>query len=296
MRFATIEHGEQEIAAIVDGERLLTVQSINDVLGTAWPIGLYELINEEKLSSLRDWWNERSEDEKKDFESHYLASEEAVYRPLYRHPRKIWGIGLNFVDHASDLNEKVPSTEPASFMKPETTIIGHNDNIQLPVQSERTTGEAELGVIIGKECKNISESNAKGVIAGYTTVIDMTTEDILQRNPRYLTRSKSFDTFFSFGPEFITTDEVADVFALEVATIINGECHRKNSVSNMTFNPYYLVAFHSQVMTLQPGDIISTGTPGAGVIRDGDVIECEIDGFCKLKNNVVDLKKRKERV
>ncbi|MFG6118788.1 fumarylacetoacetate hydrolase family protein [Thalassobacillus sp. B23F22_16] len=292
MRLATINQGGMEVAAIVDGERLLPIQSINDVAGTDWPIGLYELINEEKLSSLRDWWNERSEDEKKDLESHFLASEEAVYRPLYRHPRKIWGIGLNYVDHASDLKEIAPSSEPASFMKPATTIIGHKDTIQLPVQSERTTGEAELGVIIGKECKNISESEVKEVIAGYTTIIDMTAEDILQRNPRYLTRSKSFDTFFSFGPELVTTDEVAEVFDLEVATIINGECHRKNSVSNMTFNPYYLVAFHSQVMTLQPGDIISTGTPGAVVIRDGDVIECEIDGFCKLKNNVVDLKKR----
>ncbi|WP_085505431.1 fumarylacetoacetate hydrolase family protein [Thalassobacillus devorans] len=292
MRLATINHGGIEVAAIVDGERLLTIQSLNDVLGTDWPIGLFDLIEEGKLLSLIDWWKDKSADELEKISPHYLASDEAVYRPLYRYPRKIWGIGLNYVDHASDLKEIAPSSEPASFMKPATTIIGHNDTIQLPLQSERTTAEAELGVIIRKECKNISESEAEEVIAGYTTIIDMTAEDILQRNPRYLTRSKSFDTFFSFGPEFVTTDEVDDLFDLEVATIINGECHRKNFVSNMTFNPYYLVAFHSQVMTLQPGDIISTGTPGAVVIRDGDVIECEIDGFCKLKNNVVDLKKR----
>ncbi|WP_342722030.1 fumarylacetoacetate hydrolase family protein [Thalassobacillus cyri] len=190
------------------------------------------------------------------------------------------------------MNEKAPSTEPASFMKPSTTIIGNGDTIKVPVQSERTTGEAELGVVIGKTCKNISESEAADVIAGYTTVIDMTAEDILQRNPRYLTRSKSFDTFFSFGPQLVTPDEVDNVFQLNVSTIINGKSHRKNVVSNMTFDPYYLIAFHSEVMTLQPGDIISTGTPGAIVIRDGDVIECQIDGFPPLKNNVVDLKKR----
>ncbi|WP_028784835.1 fumarylacetoacetate hydrolase family protein [Thalassobacillus devorans] len=292
MRYATIEKDNMEMAAIVDGERLLPVASINAVIDTEWPTSLFDLIDTDKLSSLAEWYKDQSADEKKRLDAHYLACDDVVYRPLYRDPRKIWGIGLNYVDHASDLNEKAPSTEPASFMKPSTTVIGHNDTIKLPVQSERTTGEAELGVVISKMCKDISESEAPEVIAGYTTIIDMTAEDILQRNPRYLTRSKSFDTFFSFGPQLLTPDEIDNVFKLNVSTIINGEIHRKNVVSNMTFDPYYLIAFHSQVMTLQPGDIISTGTPGAVVIRDGDVIECQVDGFPSLKNNVVDLKKR----
>jgi 2-keto-4-pentenoate hydratase/2-oxohepta-3-ene-1,7-dioic acid hydratase in catechol pathway len=118
-------------------------------------------------------------------------------------------------------------------------------------------------------------------------VLDMTAEDILRKNPRYLTRAKSFDTFFSFGPEFVTTDEVGELEELEVATVLNGEVRRRNTVSNMTFSPYRLVSFHSQVMTLLPGDVISTGTPGAVVVQEGDVAECRIGGFKPLANPVV---------
>jgi 2-keto-4-pentenoate hydratase/2-oxohepta-3-ene-1,7-dioic acid hydratase in catechol pathway len=215
-----------------------------------------------------------------------IPQDQLVYAPLYRRPRKIWGIGLNYVEHASDLSEKAPSTEPASFMKPDTTIIGPGDTIRIPPQSQRTTAEGELGVIIGKQCKDVDEADAASVVAGFTTIVDMTAEDILEKNPRYLTRSKSFDTFFSFGPELVTVDEVPDVDALEVATIHNGEVHRRNVVSNMTFRPWWLVAFHSRVMTLLPGDIISTGTPGAAHIRPGDTAGVSIAGFRDLSNPV----------
>ena len=122
--------------------------------------------------------------------------------PLYRRPRKIWGIGLNYQAHAQDLSEKAPETEPASFLKPDTTIIGHGDTILIPRQSEKTTAEAELGIVIGRRCKNVAREDWLSVVAGFTTVLDMTAEDILRRNPRYLTRAKSFDYLFQFrsGP------------------------------------------------------------------------------------------------
>ncbi|MFA1820056.1 fumarylacetoacetate hydrolase family protein [Virgibacillus oceani] len=289
MRLINIIEHRQELAGVILEDKVLTISSINKFLGKEyWSNTVFKLIQNDELDSLNSWLNE----------SKYLFKHlncvkeltEIKVGPLYRRPRKIWGIGLNYVDHASDLSTKAPSTEPASFMKPDTTIIGPSDTIEIPYQSERTTGEAELGIIIGKECKDISEEEASGVIAGFTTVIDMTAEDILQKNPRYLTRSKSFDTFFSFGPQLVTPDEVADVHDLNVSTVVNGELHRKNLVSNMTFLPWDLVSFHSKVMTLLPGDIISTGTPGATVIRDGDVIECHIDGFDPLVNLVKDLK------
>jgi 2-keto-4-pentenoate hydratase/2-oxohepta-3-ene-1,7-dioic acid hydratase in catechol pathway len=215
------------------------------------------------------------------------ASSRPSYAPLYRRPRKIWGIGLNYVEHAEDLSESAPAEEPASFMRPDTTIIGPGDEVVLPAQSERVTAEAELALVIGREAKNVSEGDAPSVVAGFTTVLDMTAEDILRRNPRYLTRSKSFDTFFSFGPELVTPDEIGEVEALEVSTVLNGEVRRTNSVSNMTFSPWRLVSFHSRVMTLLPGDVISTGTPGAVVIEEGDVAECRITGFEPLSNPVV---------
>jgi len=209
------------------------------------------------------------------------------YAPLYRRPRKIWGVGLNYFEHAGDLSESAPTDEPASFMRPDTTIIGPGDEVVLPAQSERVTAEGELAIVIGREAKDVPEEDAPSVVAGFTTVLDMTAEDILRKNPRYLTRSKSFDTFFSFGPELVTPDEVADLEALEVSTVLNGEVLRTNTVSNMIFSPWWLVSFHSRVMTLLPGDVISTGTPGAVVIEEGDVAECRITGFEPLSNPLV---------
>ncbi|WP_408009766.1 fumarylacetoacetate hydrolase family protein [Pseudalkalibacillus sp. A8] len=292
MRLATIKVGDKESAAVIVDGKVIVLSEINRYLNLDHPETLYELIQPETFSTLRSWWDSVDLQRLKNDLGHPVES--VPFGPLYRHPRKIWGIGLNYVEHASDLHEKAPSTEPASFMKPDTTIIGPEETINIPHQSERTTAEAELGVIIGKMCKDVSEEEAESYIAGYTTIIDMTAEDILQVNPRYLTRSKSFDTFFSFGPEVVTPDEIEDLANLEVSTMINGKLHRKNKVQNMTFNPHYLVSFHSKVMTLLPGDIISTGTPGAVVIRDGDVVECHIEGFRPLINQVKDLKGRKE--
>ena len=212
------------------------------------------------------------------------------FAPPYRQPPKIWGIGLNYAAHAADLDEVSPDEEPASFMKPTTAIIGVDDTIVLPKQSHKVTGEAELGVIIGKQCKEVVLSDVQDVIFGYTTIVDMTAEDILRKNPRFLTRSKSFDTFFSFGPVVLTADEIGDVNALTVQTIRNSDVMAENVVSNMMFPPFELVSFHSHVMTLEPGDIISTGTPGAIHIRHGDVIACHIEGVGSLQNPVVDSK------
>ena len=175
-------------------------------------------------------------------------------------------------------------------MKPDTTIIGPGDEILIPSLSEKTTGEAELGVVMGGPCRDIAERDWLSAVAGFTTILDMTAEDILRKNPRFLTRSKSFDTFFSFGPQLVTPDEIGDVMQLKVATVINGAVHAQNTVSNMTFPPPYLVSFHSRVMPWLPGDILSTGTPQAVALKDGDVLECRIDGFETLRNPVRDRK------
>jgi 2-keto-4-pentenoate hydratase/2-oxohepta-3-ene-1,7-dioic acid hydratase in catechol pathway len=292
MRLATIISNGQEEAALVTSTGVVPIESLNRLFDQQWAADMYELIRLGHLELMQEWYRQLAQQDLEILQANSIQRSKVTYGPLYRHPRKIWGIGLNYVEHASDLHEKAPSTEPASFMKPDTTIIGPNDTIEIPLQSERTTAESELGIIIGKPCKNVSEEEAIHYVAGYTTIIDMTAEDILQVNPRYLTRSKSFDTFFSFGPQLVTTDEVDDVHALEVATVINGAVHRKNVVSNMTFRPWFLVSFHSKVMQLLPGDIISTGTPGAVVIRDGDVVECQINGFETLINPVKDLKQQ----
>lgn len=276
MRFATVRHEGREQAAVSMPSGVVLVADVNARLGRAWPTDLFTLIRQGLPSALVD--DARTCGVCRDPETLEFAAP-------YRHPRKIWGIGLNYRDHAKDLDAVYPD-EPASFIKGDQTIIGPGDAIDLPPESRRVTAEAELGVIIGRTCRRVSEADAMSCVAGFCLVIDMTAEDILQKNPRYLTRSKNFDTFFSFGPEVITPDEVDDVLALEVATVNNGRVHRQNVVANMQFPPAYLVSFHSNVMTLFPGDIISTGTPGAVVIEDGDVAECRITGLGVLKNPV----------
>ena len=283
MRLTSLRMDGAEPAALVRPSGAVLLSAVNEALGTTWAGTVQELLELGQVEQLRDWVGGAPSGR---LDELAIPQDQLTYAPLYRRPRKIWGIGLNYVEHAADLSEKAPSTEPASFLKPDTAIIGPGDAIRIPPQSQRTTAEGELGVIIGKECKDVDEADAASVVAGFTTIVDMTAEDILEKNPRYLTRSKSFDTFFSFGPELVTVDEVDDVDALEVATIHNGEVHRRNVVSNMTFRPWWLVAFHSRVMTLLPGDIISTGTPGAAHIRPGDTAGCSIAGFRDLSNPV----------
>ena len=277
MRIVTIRQGGREEAAVVLPDGVAPFREVYGVFGE--DTDLLSLLERGRFYELKEAYDRgdvRGE----------IASR-LPHGPLYRRPRKIWGIGLNYVEHAGDLSETAPADEPASFMRPDTTIIGPGDEIVLPPQSEWVTAEGELALVMGREAKDVSEDEAWRFVAGFTTVLDMTAEDILRRNPRYLTRAKSFDTFFSFGPELVTPDEIDDVDALEVATVLNGEVHRSNKVSNMTFSPWWLVSFHSRVMTLLPGDVISTGTPGAVVIRDGDVAECRITGFEALSNPVV---------
>ena len=220
--------------------------------------------------------------------SELVPAGEAAYGPPYRRPHKIWGIGLNYAEHAADLHAESPS-QPGSFIKADHTIIGPGDEIVIPRQSERTTGEAELGVVIGREASNVSMEEALDYVFGVCAILDQTAEDILAPNPRYLTRSKNFPTFFSFGPEVVTLDEFLASRALEdveVATYLDGAEIRRNVVGNMTHPPRDLVSFHSQMMPLFPGDIISTGTPGAGVLKQGAVAEARIDGLLPLTNPV----------
>ena len=146
-------------------------------------------------------------------------------------------------------------------------------------------------MIFGKECVDVEREDWLSVVAGFTTILDMTAEDFLRRNPRYLTLSKSFESFFCFGPQLVTKDEIADVRKLNVATMYNGEVHAENIVSNMTFPPDFLVSFHSKVMRrMYPGDIISTGTPRAVHVKNGDKVACRIDGFAMLECLVIDKK------
>lgn len=206
-------------------------------------------------------------------------------------PRKVLGIGLNYRAHASDLSAKAPKSSPASFLKGDHTFVGPDEPIVVPPGIGRVTAEAELGLVVGRECYQVGEEEALSYVAGVVAVLDQTAEEVLLENPRFLTRVKNYPTFFAFGPHLITLDEVLDRFGnladTPVATVHNGEVVRRDVVAGMTFSPAELLSFHSHVMPFHPGDVLSTGTPGAVPIRSGDRVSCDLgDGFEVLTNVV----------
>lgn len=193
---------------------------------------------------------------------------------------KLWGIGLNYEEHAGDLDEQRP-TEPASFMKPSSALTGPGGPIRLPSvkQSERVTAEAELAAVMGRTCTGITSEEVENVVAGFLPVIDMTAEDVLQRNPRFLTRAKSYDTFLVPGAALAVPEEPLDLEPLSVRTEVNGEVQAENEIRNMLFPPAEIVSFHSDIMTLEPGDLFSTGTPGAASISPGDEVQAVVESI-----------------
>ena len=204
-------------------------------------------------------------------------------------PRTIVGVGLNFLPHAADLSAK-PTELPTLFFKGGHTIIGPDDVIPLPSMSHRVTAEAELGLVIGRRMYQVAAQDALGYVAGGCCVLDQTAEDVLQLDSRMLTLSKNFPGFFSFGPEVVSLDELGalpgGLNQVRVSTYLNGSCARTGTLAEMRFGPAELLAFISQVMPLECGDIVSTGTPGAVVLTPGDVVECRITGLRPLTNVV----------
>ena len=308
MRLATIKWNNAEIAGIVTPKGILPIAALNEAKGTAWKTEMMDLIQAQEIPQLTEWYNNGGKDELDSIPG-LVPSNEVVYAPLYRNPKRIFGIGLNYVDHAGDIGSAAPTGFPGSFFKMADTLIGPGDQIMTPAlkEAQKTTAEAELGIIMGKDCRDVTEENWQDAIVGYTTILDMTEESILKGNdfvpgnPRYLCIVKNFPTFFSFGPQLVTPDEVPDVLQLEVQSVLNGEVYAKNIVNNMTHRPARLVSLHSSIQGWYAGDILSTGTPRAFKIEEGDVAECRIygpNGFSMepLVNPVIDLKKHPELV
>ncbi|KAF1302554.1 fumarylacetoacetate hydrolase family protein [Candidatus Enterococcus willemsii] len=292
MRLSTIIDNNQEYPVIVVKQGVVPLTALTDRIGAIYQENLLTLIKEARILPLRDWFLEEHNwlNTQTDL---ILPFDNITYGPLYRHPNQIFGIGVNYMGQASALATEIPTDFPSSFFKPANTIIGNNDSIVLPKLSAEplTTGEAELAVILGTEAKNIDEENWQDYIVGYTTALDMTEKSILLRNPRFMAIAKSFDTFFSFGPQLVTPDEVPDVSALTVHTILNGKELGRDTVNHMAFSPARQLALISQIQGWQAGDVLMTGTPASTPLQIGDTIECQITGpnnfsFEPLKNPV----------
>lgn len=198
-------------------------------------------------------------------------------------PTKILGVGLNYKDHAKELGLSLPK-EPILFLKPPSAIIGPEEIIYLPPESKEVHYEGELAIVIGKKIyRPKSYLEVESAIFGYTCFNDVTARDLQKKDSQW-GRCKSFDTFAPVGP-FIETH--LDPLNLKIETYVNGELKQCSSTSELIFNPFELVKFIANIMTLYPGDIIATGTPaGVGALKDGDIVEVKIEGIGTLKNYV----------
>jgi 2-keto-4-pentenoate hydratase/2-oxohepta-3-ene-1,7-dioic acid hydratase in catechol pathway len=212
-------------------------------------------------------------------------------------PPKIVCLGLNYRDHINEQHAALPD-EPIIFMKPHTSIIGPNENIVKPSFVKQLDYEAELAIVIGRKAKNVSISEAKSYIFGYTILNDVSARDFQFKDKQW-TRGKSFDTFAPTGPCITTAGQLKDTSNLRIRTWVNEELRQDSTTKNMVFNVYEIVHRLSRVMTLEPCDIIATGTPsGVGFalkpnpkfLQDNDTVKIEIEGIGVLKNRVVEEK------
>jgi 2-keto-4-pentenoate hydratase/2-oxohepta-3-ene-1,7-dioic acid hydratase in catechol pathway len=196
-------------------------------------------------------------------------------------PSKIVCVGRNYAAHARELGNDVPS-RPLIFLKPSSTLLSDGGVIELPYDSARVEHEAEIGVVVRTRARHVAEADALHYISGYVALNDVTARD-LQKLDIQFTRAKGYDTFCPVGP----IGQCSDWRALEVIGRVNGEVRQHGRASDMAFGIPFLVAWISRIMTLEPGDIIATGTPeGTGPLQPGDTVEVEIPGVSRVRNTV----------
>lgn len=221
----------------------------------------------------------------------YSLSEVTICAPLHN-PEKIICVGLNYLDHCKETGMEIP-TSPIIFSKFTNALIGPNESVQLPVNSQEVDYEAELAVIIGKTAKKVTAEDAMNYVFGYTILNDISARDIQLGDGQWL-RGKTPDTFAPIGPSIVTKDEITDSHQLDITLKLNGEVMQDSNTENLIFDIPFIISYLSQSMTLKPGDIIATGTPhGVGMsrepqvwLKDGDEMEITIEKIGTLLNPV----------
>ena len=235
-----------------------------------------------------------------DLSSMPVIDEDFTFAPCIAGVGKFICIGLNYSDHAAETGQEVPK-EPIMFMKATSAICGPNDDIVIPKNSSKSDWEVELGVIIGKETKHIEEKQSQDHIAGYCVVNDLSEREFQLEHYGQWVKGKSCDTFGPIGPYLVTKDEVGDPQNLRMWLDVNGERMQDGSTSTMVYGVNFLVSYLSQFMSLQPGDVISTGTPpGVGMgrkpplyLKSGDAMKLGIEHLGEQCQKVTDYSEKK---
>ena len=283
MKIARIQKEEKETYGLVQDDKIATKDDITYSTGIPIPINVRDF--------LFDGWLEEIKSKSSEISFNHDLSEFEILAPI-PNPQKIVCLAFNYIDHAKE-QEITPPSEPAIFIKPRTTLCGTNSNIICPKFVKELDYEVELAVIIGKECKNVSEEQAMNQIFGYMVLNDVSARDI-QFQDKQFTRGKSFDTFAPCGPWITTNDEINNPQDLHLLTNINSEERQNSNTKNMHLTIPQIISKLSKVMTLEPGDIISTGTPeGVALknpdtpfLKDGDKIHMEIEKLGTIQNTV----------
>ena len=293
MKLTRFTAGEKESYGVqIDENQILDLHALSQLLNRPLPSSLDSLVvlGEKGHRAIKNLVREA--DDKDKTEALVSTRNARLLAPLAR-PPKIVCLGLNYRDHIAEQNAAMPE-DLVLFMKPRTAVIGPDDIIVKPPFVSKLDYEAELAVVIGKKGKNISLEEAKQHIFGYTCFNDVSARDIQFKDKQW-TRGKSFDTFAPIGPCITTADQIGDPNNLWVRTRVNGATRQDSTTRNMVFNVYEIVRRLSQVMTLEPCDLIATGTP-AGVgfamkpepqfLAIGDVVEIEIENIGLLRNRI----------
>lgn len=294
LRFVRYLHSGVESYGLLFDDEIIGLQKLAGALETTLPSTMEELIDfgEEGIRTVEQLIVNSTKTEKR--KATIKMSEAAFLAPISS-PPKIICLGLNYRDHAEEAGTDIPD-EPIIFMKPRTAIVGPDEPIIRPTFVKELDYEVELAIVIGKKCKNIPVSEAGKYVFGYTAFNDISAREI-QFKDRQWTRGKSFDTFAPMGPCITTTDQIGNPGNLNIRTRVNGELRQDSSTKNMVFNVYEVIHHISRVMTLEPCDIIATGTP-AGVavftkptpkfLSPGDLVEVEIENIGTLRNKVAE--------
>lgn len=283
MKIARLLHGDNETYGFIKGDKVATKDEITYLTGVPIPQNVKDF--------LFDGWYDEIKNKIDDLSYNEDISKFKLLAPI-PNPNKIICLAFNYVDHAKEQGLQAPE-DPALVIKPRTALNGTKSDILCPDFVTQLDYEVELAMIIGKNCKNVTVDDAKNAIFGYMVFHDVSARDI-QFKDKQFTRGKSFDSFAPCGPWITTKDEINDVQNLKITTKINGEFRQNSSTSNMFIKIPEIIAKISKVMTLEKGDIISTGTP-AGVmlnkpdavfLKDGDEVEMEIEGLGILNNTI----------
>ena len=283
MKIARLVRDDHETYGLIRDGKVATKDNMVNQTGVPLPFSIMDFLFEGWYDEIKDRIISTSFQDKLETFS--------ILNPL-PNPSKIICLTFNYPKHAKEQNYE-STKEPVIFIKPRTTLCGTNSEIRCPNFVKQLDYEIELAVIIGKTCKNIDETSAKNYVFGYMVFNDVSARDI-QMQDKQFTRGKSFDTFAPCGPWITTSDEVPDPENLQMTTMVNGQIRQNSSTNNMFISISSILSKLSKVMTLEKGDVITTGTPeGVALnnpdtpfLKDGDEIDMEIEKLGKIQNTV----------